>query len=159
MADQGILAGYAEGMVELTSFFATQRTETLEVAVSIQKAILRVLKAGSQERKAEEEKQATYLKALYGKDAGKITLPTSFPHELPHHADGTCRVEMSLPKVGEVDIDRKGNHLHDLRVYQELSVGSCPMGREWKFMAGTACGLLHCRWMDVEGRLSSRELL
>ena len=103
VADRGIQEGYDKGLFELASFFAGQRKDILKVIVRIQKAILRVLKAESKERNDEEERKAREQKALYGKDAGKVTLQKSFPHQLPQHAEGACRVEIVKPKIDEVD--------------------------------------------------------
>jgi hypothetical protein len=103
IADEGIKGGYNPGLYELASHFAAQRQETGRVIVRIQKAILRVLKAENAERIDKEEKFAKEQRCLHGKDAGKVTLPRELPWAISDEEEGSCRIAVTNPHIGDID--------------------------------------------------------
>ena len=107
IANRGIQEGYDEGMYDLAGYFARQREELKNVIIRLQKATLRVLKAEHKERVGEEERKLREQRALYGKDAGKVCLPSEYPFALDAHAEGACSIEITRPCSGELDNQEK----------------------------------------------------
>ena len=73
----------------------------------LEKAIFRVLKAEKKERTEEDDKRLKEQKALYGKDAGKIRLPSQYPFARIEQGDDACKVEISRPCCSELEAQTK----------------------------------------------------
>ena len=74
----------------------------LQVTHRIQNAIIRVLKEEHRERQETLAAAKARDKALHGRDAGKCTIPISFPFVSRDHLDATIQVSISLPHPDEI---------------------------------------------------------